>query len=116
MARILIVVGPQSGQAQMVADALKPELIAAGPQVDVTDMAATVGDLLAHVVFLVGSATHGSPSLPSIAIDFEEPLSAMIHLSLKFAQLFSLSRTSIACRSCATSPAISRTTASKSRW
>src|SRR6478736_3606090 len=60
MARILILVGTESGNAQMVADALKPVLIAAGHKVDVTDKAATVGDLEAHEVFLVVSATHGS--------------------------------------------------------
>ena len=65
MARILILVGTESGNAQMVADALKPVLIAAGHTVDVTDKAATVGDLLAHDVFLVVSATHGTGEIPT---------------------------------------------------
>jgi len=41
MARILILVGTESGNAQMVADALKPVLLAAGHKVDVSAKAAT---------------------------------------------------------------------------
>jgi len=37
MSKILILVGTESGNAQMVADALKPVLLAAGHSVDVTD-------------------------------------------------------------------------------
>ena len=40
MATILILVGTELGNAQMVADALKPVLDAAGHAVDVTDKAA----------------------------------------------------------------------------
>jgi MioC protein len=65
MARILILVGTESGNAHMVADALKPVLVAPGHEVDVTDMAATVADLLAHEVFLVVSATHRTGEIPT---------------------------------------------------
>src|SRR6185437_8883086 len=60
MATILILVGTESGNAQMVADALKPVLESAGHAVDVTDKAATKADLEAHDVLLVVCATHGS--------------------------------------------------------
>lgn len=74
MARILILVGTESGNAQMVADALKPVLTAAGHKVDVTDKAATVGDLEAHEVFLVVSATHGSGEIPTNILPLAETL------------------------------------------
>ena len=74
MARILILVGTESGNAQMVADALKPVLVAAGHKVDVTDKAATVGDLLAHEVFLVVSATHGTGEIPTNILPLAETL------------------------------------------
>ena len=74
MARILILVGTESGNAQMVADALKPVLVAAGHKVDVTDKAATVGDLLAHQVFLVVSATHGTGEIPTNILPLAETL------------------------------------------
>ena len=65
MARILILVGTESGNAQMVADALKPVLRAAGHSVDVTDKAATPADLASHDVLLVVCATHGSGDIPT---------------------------------------------------
>ncbi len=74
MARILILVGTESGNAQMVADALKPVLVAAGHKVDVTDKAATVGDLEAHEVFLVVSATHGTGEIPTNILPLAETL------------------------------------------
>ena len=74
MARILILVGTESGNAQMVADALKPVLTAAGHTVDVTDKAATVVDLLVHEVFLVVSATHGSGEIPTNILPLAETL------------------------------------------
>ena len=43
MARLLILVGTESGNAQMVADALKPVLTAAGHSVDVTDKGSDLG-------------------------------------------------------------------------
>jgi len=74
MARILILVGTESGNAQMVADALKPVLISAGHKVDVTDKAATVGDLQTHEVFLVVSATHGTGEIPTNILPLAETL------------------------------------------
>ena len=65
MASILILVGTESGNAQMVADALKPVLATAGHTVDVTDKAATRADLEAHDVLLVVCATHGSGDIPT---------------------------------------------------
>jgi MioC protein len=74
MARILILVGTESGNAQMVADALEPVLTAAGHTVDVTSQAATVADLLAHEIFLVVSATHGSGEIPTNILPLAETL------------------------------------------
>ena len=74
MATILILVGTESGNAQMVADALKPVLVAAGHKVDVTDTAATVADLQSHEVFLVVSATHGSGDIPTNILPLAEIL------------------------------------------
>jgi MioC protein len=74
MASLLILVGTESGNAQMVADALKPVLTAAGHKVEVTDKAATVGDLQAHEVFLVVCATHGSGDIPTNITPLAETL------------------------------------------
>ena len=74
MATILILVGTESGNAQMVADSLKPVLDAAGHAVDVTDKAATVADLEAHEVFLVVSATHGTGEIPTNILPLAETL------------------------------------------
>ena len=74
MANILILVGTESGNAQMVADALKPVLDAAGHAVDVTDKAATKSDLEAHDVLLVVCATHGSGDIPTNILPLAETL------------------------------------------
>ena len=74
MASILILVGTESGNAQMVADALKPVLEDAGHAVDVTDQAATTADLLAHDVLLVVCATHGSGDIPTNSLPLAETL------------------------------------------
>ena len=74
MTTILILVGTESGNAQMVADALKPVLIAAGHRVDVTDKAAGMGDLQSHEIFLVVSATHGSGDIPTNILPLAETL------------------------------------------
>jgi MioC protein len=74
MARILILVGTESGNAQMVADALKPVLEAAGHTVDVNDQAATAADLLAHDLLLVVCATHGSGDIPTNILPLAETL------------------------------------------
>ena len=74
MASILILVGTESGNAQMVADALKPVLADAGHAVDVTDKAATRADLEAHDVLLVVCATHGSGDIPTNIFPLAETL------------------------------------------
>jgi MioC protein len=74
MASILILVGTESGNAQMVADALQPVLQNAGHAVDVTDKAATTSDLQAHDVLLVICATHGSGDIPSNILPLAETL------------------------------------------
>ena len=74
MSKILILVGTESGNAQMVADALKPVLEAMGHAVDVTDKAATSADLEAHDVFLVVCATHGSGDIPTNILPLAETL------------------------------------------
>jgi MioC protein len=74
MANILILVGTESGNAQMVADALKPVLGTAGHTVDVTDKAAGKADLEAHDVLLVVCATHGSGDIPSNILPLAETL------------------------------------------
>ena len=74
MATILILVGTESGNAQMVADALQPVLTAAGHTVDVTDKAANFADLEAHDVLLVVCATHGSGDIPTNILPLVETL------------------------------------------
>jgi len=74
MATILILVGTESGNAQMVADALKPVLAAAGHAVEVTDRAATSADLVARDVLLVVCATHGSGDIPTNILPLAETL------------------------------------------
>jgi MioC protein len=74
MATLLILVGTESGNAQMVADALKPVLAAAGHTVDVTDKAAGVAALETHEVFLVICATHGSGDIPTNILPLAEAL------------------------------------------
>ncbi|KAF0099226.1 MAG: MioC protein [Rhodospirillaceae bacterium] len=74
MATILILVGTESGNAQMVADALQPVLASAGHAVDVTDKAATAADLQAHDVLLAVCATHGSGDIPTNILPLVETL------------------------------------------
>ncbi len=74
MASILIIVGTESGNAQMVADALQPVLASAGHAVDVTDKAATAADLQAHDVLLAVCATHGSGDIPTNILPLVEAL------------------------------------------
>ncbi|HSI02769.1 MAG TPA: flavodoxin domain-containing protein [Reyranella sp.] len=74
MATLLILVGTESGNAQLVADALKPVLAAAGHTVDVTDKAAGVADLETHEVLLVICATHGSGDIPTNILPLAETL------------------------------------------
>ncbi len=74
MAKILILVGTESGNAQMVADALQPVLASAGHAVDVTDKAASAADLQGHDVLLAVCATHGSGDIPTNILPLVEAL------------------------------------------
>ena len=74
MAKILILVGTESGNAQMVADALKPVLEAAGHAVDVSDKAGDAADLTSHDVLLVVCATHGAGDIPTNILPLAETL------------------------------------------
>ena len=74
MASILILVGTESGNAQMVADALKPVLESAGHAVDATDKAASAADFLGNDVLLVVCATHGSGDIPTNILPLAETL------------------------------------------
>ena len=74
MAKILILVGTESGNAQMVADALKPVLDASGHAVDVTDKATTPAELAGHDVLLAVCATHGSGDIPTNILPLAEAL------------------------------------------
>jgi MioC protein len=74
MANILILVGTESGNAQMVADAIQPVLAGAGHRVDVSDRAATATDLASHDVLLVVCATHGSGDIPTNILPLAETL------------------------------------------
>ena len=74
MATILILVGTESGNAQMVADALKPVLEGAGHKVDITETAATKADLESHEVLLAICATHGSGDIPTNILPLAETL------------------------------------------
>lgn len=73
MANILILVGTESGNAQMVADAVKPMLEAAGHAVTVSETAG-VADLGHHGTVLVVSSTHGSGDIPTNMLPFAETL------------------------------------------
>lgn len=74
MASILILVGTESGNAQMVADAVKPVLESGGHAVDVTDRAANAADFLGNDVLLVICATHGSGDIPTNILPLAEAL------------------------------------------
>jgi MioC protein len=74
MATILILVGTESGNAQMVADALKPVLSTAGHKVDVTDKAAGIDALKSHDIYLVVCATHGAGDVPTNLLPLAETL------------------------------------------
>jgi MioC protein len=74
MASILILVGTESGNAQMVADALKPVLAGAGHAVDVSDKAASPADFLGNDVLLVVCATHGSGDIPTNILPLADTL------------------------------------------
>jgi MioC protein len=74
MATILILVGTESGNAQMVADALKPVLGTAGHKVDVTDKAASIDAITSHEIHLIVCATHGAGDVPTNLLPLAETL------------------------------------------
>lgn len=75
MADILIVVGTESGNAQMVADFLFDELPALGHAIDVvSEGTADDADLANRPVVLICTATHGDGELPDNLIPFHDSL------------------------------------------
>ena len=74
MATILILVGTESGNAQMVADALQPVLASAGHAVEVTDKATQPAELAGHDILLAVCATHGSGDIPTNILPLVEAL------------------------------------------
>jgi MioC protein len=77
MANIVIVVGTESGNAQMVAETLQDELGNLGHQVEVAeepDLASL--DLANREVVLICTSTHGDGELPDNIIPFHDALQA----------------------------------------
>lgn len=75
MADILIIVGTESGNAQMVADYLSDELSPVGHAFDiVTEGTADDARLGERTVVLVCTATHGDGELPDNLIPFHDSL------------------------------------------
>jgi len=75
VADILIVVGTESGNAEMVADFLSDELPPLGHAVEIaSDDTAEAADLANHSVVLICTATHGDGELPDNLIPFHDSL------------------------------------------
>lgn len=75
MANILILVGTESGNAQMVADCLQEELVGQGHQVEVMDQGdTTVAGFPTRDVALICCATHGLGELPDNIIPLADSL------------------------------------------
>ena len=74
MANILILVGTESGNAQMVADALKPVLARPATSSTSATRRRPPADLAAHDVLLVVCATHGSGDIPTNILPLAETL------------------------------------------
>jgi Flavodoxins len=74
MTNILILVGTESGNAQMVADALKPVLESAAHAVTVNDKVVGPEDFGACEVLLAVCATHGSGDVPTNILPLAEAL------------------------------------------
>jgi len=73
MANIVIVVGTESGNAQMVADTLQEELGGGGHNIDVFEEPdADAIDLAAREVVLICTSTHGDGELPDNIIPFHD--------------------------------------------
>lgn len=65
MAKILILIGTESGNAQMVADVLRDELAGLGHQVATTEAAQGPADLAGQDVVLICCSTHGNGDIPT---------------------------------------------------
>lgn len=74
MVDIVILVGTESGNAQMVAEVLKDELAGQGHDVSVNDAVRSVADLAGHDVALVCCSTHGNGDIPTNILPFAESL------------------------------------------
>jgi MioC protein len=74
MAKILILVGTESGNAQMVADAVRDPLVEAGHEVAITDKAAGTGDFAGQDVLLICSSTHGNGDIPTNILSLHDAL------------------------------------------
>ncbi|MGE3905036.1 MAG: flavodoxin domain-containing protein [Reyranellaceae bacterium] len=74
MANIVILVGTESGNAQMVADVLKDELEGQGHSVTVNDRAQAAEDVAGHEVALICCSTHGNGDIPSNILQLAETL------------------------------------------
>lgn len=76
MASILILVGTESGNAQMVADTLQEELGRAGHSVEVRSEGDGLDGLDGERVVLICTATHGLGELPDNIIPLHDALKA----------------------------------------
>jgi MioC protein len=65
MTKLLILVGTESGNAQMVADVLKDEIAGHGHDVTVSDRAQSAADLEGYGIALIVCATHGNGDIPT---------------------------------------------------
>jgi MioC protein len=74
MASILVLIGTESGNAQMVADAVKDPLEEAGYTVAISDKATHASEFGGHDTLLVICATHGSGDIPSNILPLYETL------------------------------------------
>jgi len=74
MANILVLIGTESGNAQMVADAVRDPLEEAGHGVTISDKATHAAEFAGHDTLLVICATHGSGDIPSNILPLYETL------------------------------------------
>ena len=74
MANILILVGTESGNGQLVAEAVRDQLVPDGHAVAITEKAVAVADLAGHDTLLVVCATHGSGDIPSNMLPLHQAL------------------------------------------
>jgi len=74
MASILVLIGTESGNAQMVADAVKDPLEEAGHSVAISDKATHASEFAGYETLLVICATHGSGDIPSNILPLHETL------------------------------------------